>query len=162
MLGFRKYKSRSSDVPICRRTNLFLDKQSWNNTVWFGGEKYADTYSTNHGGVMLRLLNNYIYIIIYKDARGGSDIQRWKRDKFSITEGWNQRGNPGTAIRISLWVHKSDEVMESLYIVLLRCAGSSCSFFPHSLFVMIQSSLKQESLHTGRHTVSPNGAKLGP
>lgn len=136
-----------TEQPIFGQTVLEQYSQIW-------GGKYAEKYSTHHGGVMLRLLNNYIYNYIKKKCWGFFDIQRWKRDKFSMTEGWNHRGNPSSAIRISLWEHKSDEVMESLYIVLLRCAGSSCSFFPHSLFATIQSGLKQESLHTGRHWVS--------
>lgn len=85
---------KTGAVRVLKRPSTDRATYFWTNgpgTIQcdLGGE-YADKYSTNHGGVMLWLLNNYKTKLPW----GFSDIQRWKRDKLSITEGWNQRGNP--------------------------------------------------------------------
>lgn len=57
-VGFKTAAVRVLKCPSTDRATYF-----WTNspgTIQSDlGEEYADKYSTNHGGVMLRLLNNY-------------------------------------------------------------------------------------------------------
>lgn len=124
-----KRSSVSSGVPVC---------------TWSTSSPDIKCSTTQRGGVTLSLLSSYKTLLeAFLTNKRGKDL-----NLVSYMD------EPNIAIKHPL----SEDLMVSLQYAVLtpRCGGSSLSYFPQCLFILVLPCLKQEvqPIHRGWHTLT--------